>query len=227
MEKRKLLSENTQLYKEIASDLAQFRPVLAELKRTYEALEIGAFNQEKFKVLVLTGPKNTISFYVDSLEKQLDKLKITSSIMRKNAIASHSEITEALSNAVAKAKAFKPTIYSSRPTLSIKFISFEDGRFVISNEDSEAILETFCRTYIEVEELPILEIAEELQTTYNKFLTVVDDQKIATALGSRLNCLSLIFNTDKNGKASIDAGKLKGLITYKKRRIDNEVTPKR
>lgn len=211
---RTLIKENTALAHEIAGDLVQFKPTLADLKRAYEALEVGPFSNEIFKKLILTGTTDTIAFYVTTLNDQLNKLGITSSTMRSNAISGYDHIIEGLNMAVTAAKAFKPTIYGHRAILSMKFISFTD-RFIITDEDFEAILEAFARTYISEEEKPFLELAQELTASYNKLLTFLDEQGVNSPF--RLNHLQFILSIDSNGTAIIDAGKLKGLFTYKQR----------
>ncbi|MBP2281956.1 hypothetical protein H4V97_000274 [Flavobacterium sp. CG_23.5] len=212
---RTLIEENAQLGQEIARDLIQYKPALADLKRAYEAMELGLFSNEIFKTLILTGPSNTVAFYITTLNDQLDRLGITSSTMRLNTITGHDKIIEDLSLAVTAAKAFRPITYSRSAELSLKFISFDEGIFIVSDEDYDAILESFCRTYITEDEKPFLELAKELMTSYNKFLDVIDQQNIVT--NSRLSCLGLIFSEDSSRKVCIDAGKLKGLITYKQR----------
>lgn len=215
---RTLLKENTALAHEIAGDLIKFKPVLADLKRAYDTLELGAFNQEIFKKLILTGATDTINFYVTTLNDQLDRLGITSSTMRQNTITGHDNIIQTLNQAIAKAKSFRPEVYSSngRPKLSLKFISFTD-RFTVSDEDLEGLLETYCRIYLEEHEKPLFEIAHELETAYNKLLKIVEEQKIIS--GTKLNFLNLILSENPSGKVGVDAGKLKGLITYNQRRV--------
>ena len=59
MEKRILIKEDLHLFRQIATDLKQFMPVLNETKASFECLEIGAFTNEIFKETVLLGPKST------------------------------------------------------------------------------------------------------------------------------------------------------------------------
>ncbi|MEO8236080.1 MAG: hypothetical protein ABI549_11745 [Flavobacterium sp.] len=215
MKNRTLLKENKVLCQEIKNDLIQFKPVLAELKRSYESLELGAFNDSIFKTLMLTGSQNTISFYLNNLNEQLDRLGISSKIMKENMISNHTNVIEKFKNSIQNAKLFKPTIYHSRPLLSIKFISFNEV-FVISKEDEEVIFETYCRIYINENELPVLEMANELLASYNNFLSFIEDQGISN---NNSNCLNLLFSFN-NGEPYVDADKLQGLITYKKRALD-------
>lgn len=215
---RTLIKENIALGHEIASDLVQYKTPLADLKRAYEALDLGPLTNDIFKTLILTGTKNTVAFYITTLNSQLDKINIVSKIMRENAISDHDKIIEDLNKAVAAVKTFRPELpYSRSISLPLRFISFTD-RFIVTDEDFEAILENFCRAWISEEEKPILDLAEELMKSYNKFLDFVDEQKLMR--GNTLNCLELIFNEDSERKACIDASKLKSLITYKQRYAD-------
>ena len=214
MDSRILIKENIELANEIAADLVQFKPVLANFKRAYEAMELGPFSNEIFKTLILTGTSNTIAFYITTLNSQLDKIGITSKKMRENSIAGHDNIIEDLKNALEAAKRFKPTIYSDRATLSLKFISFTD-RFVITDEDFDAILESFARTYLSEEEKPFLELAQQLATSYNKLLDVLDKEGVRHYL--RLNCLQFVLSIDSNQKVIVDPGKLKGVLSNRER----------
>ena len=215
MEKRELIKEDLKLADYIANQLPEFKTVLGELEAAYRALDLGILTNEKFKELILLGSEKTICLYKESLNKQLDSIGITSKIMRDKSISLHDELIKNLNDAIDDAKSFKPHPYSSSQNLSLRFISFED-RFMVSQDDYEAILETYCRTYIDPINIEHLEMARELEVAYNKFLNLVDKQNITTA--NRLHLLELIFKTDENRKAVIDPLKLSGLVTYAERR---------
>ena len=217
MEKRILIKEDLYLFKQIATDLKQFMPVLKEIKASFEALEIGEFTNEDFKKIVLLGPKNYMEIYIKNLNNQLDKLGITIPVIRQNAIAGSEKLTERFKKAIDDAKRFQPEIYSAnRPKLTLKFISYEKGLFVISKEDKEMILETFCRIYLDDDqEIEILETANELQKNFNKYLDILNSSGINVF--DKFLSLNHIFIINEEGKVEIKMEGVKSISTWKKR----------
>lgn len=217
MEKRILIKEDLHLFRQITTDLKQFMPVLNEIKASFEGLEIGAFTNEIFKETVLLGPKKHIEIYVKNLNNQLDKLGITSSVIRQNAIKDHEKVIERFKKAVDDAKRFYPEIYSAnRPKLTIKFISYEKGLFVISKEDKEMILETFCRIYLDDDqEIEILETTKVLQENFNKYLDILSSSGINVF--DKFLSLNHVLLINKEGKAEIKMEGIKSISTWKKR----------
>ena len=217
MEKRILIKEDLHLFRQITTDLKQFMPVLNEIKASFEGLEIGAFTNEIFKETVLLGPKKHIEIYVKNLNNQLDKLGITSSVIRQNAIKDHEKVIERFKKAVDDAKRFYPEIYSAnRPKLTIKFISYEKGLFVISKEDKEMILETFCRIYLDDDqEIEILETTKVLQENFNKYLDILSSSGINVF--DKFLSLNHVLLINEEGKAEIKMEGIKSISTWKKR----------
>lgn len=209
-EKRKLLKEDLYFCDKITSDLVHFTPVLQEIRRSYENLELGLFDNTVFQKLKLIGPSEYIKLYEDNLNAQLDSLKITSKIIRQNMMASHTDIIEALKVSVENAKGFSPDIYGSWTNLlSVKFISF-NGSFIISPENREVILETYCRVYIDESDFSALDMAKELESAYNKYLKYLEDQNVLNI--NKFDCLDLLFDCESE-KISVDCDKLKYLTT--------------
>lgn len=219
MEKRILIKEDLHLFRQIATDIKQFMPVLNELKSSFEGLEIGAFTNEIFKETVLLGPKKYIEIYVKNLNNQLDKLGITSSVIRQNAIKDHENVIERFKKAVDDAKRFYPEIYSAnRPKLTIKFISYEKGLFVISKEDKEMILENYCRIYLETEEeIKLYEVSQKLANAFNEYLEIFNTTGIQSI--NKHYAGSHVLKYDNETKRMIIyAEGVKGVSSYKRRR---------
>ena len=217
MKNRILIKEDLHLFRQIATDLKQFMPVLNEIKASFEALEIGAFTNEIFKETVLLGPKKHMEIYVKNLNNQLDKLGITSSVIRQNAIKDHENVIERFKKAVEDAKRFYPEIYTAnRPKLTIKFISYEKGLFVISKEDKEMILETFCRIYIDnEEEEKLLEVVEKLKEAFNEYLDFYKTTGIPNV--NSFLTITEVFKIDEDRKFITDPLVVKNLVSFKKR----------
>ena len=217
MEKRILIKEDQERFKEIAKDLKQFMPVLNEIKASFEALEIGEFTNEDFKKIVLLGPKNYMEIYIQNLNNQLDKLGVTISVIRQNAIKDHENVIERFKKAIDSAKRFQPEIYSAnRAKLTLKFISFQGGLFIISKEDKEMILENYCRIYLEnEEESKLLEVVERLKEAFNEYLDFYKTTGIPNV--NSFLTITEVFKIDEDRKFITDPMVVKNLISFKKR----------
>lgn len=218
MQQRILLKEDLSLFKEISNDILQWKPVLSNLKRSYESLEIGDFTDTIFKTLVLTGPKEVTDRYIKQLNDQLDALKITSSLIRENSIKNHSEVIENLNESLQAVKSFRPVIYAinGRTSLTLKSISFENGIFLITDTDKENILESNCRVYIENDnEFKTFEVIKELETSFNKYLDILKESNISDI--NKFMSLGKVFIINDKGKAVIIPEGAKAVATYKER----------
>lgn len=217
MEKRILIKEDLHLFRQIATDLKQFMPVLNELKSSFEDLQIGAFTNETFKQIILLGHTKHIDIYVKNLNNQLDKAGITIQIIRQNAIKDHEVVIERFKKAVNDAKRFYPEIYSAnRPKLTIKFISYEKGLFVISKEDKEMILENYCRIYIDnEEESKLLEVVEKLKEAFNEYLDFYKTTGIPNV--NSFLTITEVFKIDEDRKFITDPIAVKNLVSFRKR----------
>ena len=218
MKNRILIEEDFDKFKEIANDLKQFMPVLNEIKESFEGLEIGAFTNEVLKESFLLGPKKYIDIYIENLNNQLDKWGAIS-VIRQNAIAGSEKLTERFQKAVDNAKRFYPEIYSAnRPKLPLKFISFEDGRFVISREDKEMILENYCRIYLETpEEIMLYEASKKLSEAFNEYLEIFNSTGIPSINKHYSGSHVLKYDEDTK-KMILHPGGIKALASYKKRK---------
>ena len=219
MQNKILIKENTNQLNEISKDLKQFMPVLNELKVSFEALEIGAFTNDTFKQIILLGASKQIESYIKDLNNQLDKQGVTGSIQRQNAIKGHENVIERFNKAVNDAKEFRPDIYATaRPKLPLKFISHENGLFVISKEDKEMILENYCRIYLDTEdEIYLYEVSQNLANAFNKYLEIFNQTGIQSIDKHYSGSHVLKYDNDKNVMILNPEG-IKGLSNYKKRR---------
>ena len=151
---RKLFREDTALLANIVSDLAEFKPALAELKEAFEALTIGDFTNEVFKEIMKKGPAGVVDTFEKNLESQLDQMNVTIETLRVSFKTDQRCLTDRFVLAYNKIKSFKLNVrsYSSRRHyLSLQDVSFVDNVFVVSDADRENILEKYCRVYIETE----------------------------------------------------------------------------
>lgn len=169
---RKLFHENWELFNEISRDLNEMKPLLYNVRETYEALNIGVLSNEVFKKIIGTGgPTKVRELFNQSLNNQLDEMKMTSKIMREKMIDDHSYLIDDFDKSVNILKVFKPndvktSVVERKVYLKPNHVSIVESQFVVSVDDKENILENYCRTYIANEEIEFLEKLQKLVTTY-------------------------------------------------------------
>lgn len=148
-----LIDEDKSLLSLICKDTSQYLPLLEKLKKKYDSLQLGEFDNEIFKELINDGSGGVIEKYHQSLERQLNTLKIKSKIMRKNLVAEHNIYIENFKKSLLLVTSFMPHRFSRNvsPTLELNYISYHNGTFQILSEDIEAITDKHCRTYLSTE----------------------------------------------------------------------------
>lgn len=156
-QERTLFHEDESLLNIICHDLKELKPLLINLKNTYESLTIGNFDNTVFKSIVSSGAPKTIAVFYEKLNKQLDAMNITSSIIRDKMIADHEGLITNFKVAVNNLIAFQPLdiirrIGDRTVWLNPSQVSYENNDFKICSEDKESILEEHCRTYLTNEE---------------------------------------------------------------------------
>lgn len=155
MEKERILiKEDRELLNKICRDLPEYITLLNKVKESYEKLELGEFSQKVFNDILSKGPEKTLDKFHSNLIVQFNNAKITSSILRSNMIAETNPIQNEFRNAVTDLKSFKPYniknyIGNRYDYIKLHQITYENGRFFISDENEENILEQSCRTYLE------------------------------------------------------------------------------
>jgi len=177
---RILLKQDDQLLNEIINDFHEYQEVLSNTKESYEKLEIGKFSNEVYQNILKKGSNDFIQKFYENLNNQLDNAKIESSIIRSNMISQTQNIINEFKNSVIELKSFKPSyikfsIIQRKKYLKLEHISFSNGRFTITTENKESILEEYCRTYLESErDHQLFELVSKFADSYKElkiFLT--------------------------------------------------------
>lgn len=213
---RILLSENPNLAKEISADIKQFNPLLYDLKKAYEDLELGAFTDEVFKELSIKGAGRILKMYVDKLNAQLDKIGITSNLIRTNAISESDTYCQNLQEALRKVKGLNIETHSAtgRPSLGLEHISYGRVGFYVSGE--EEITERFCRVYAETpEQIKLLKIAMELQSAFERYIQFLIENSIVYNRLNPFATMALILTKATDQPTSINAASLIALSKFR------------
>lgn len=175
---RILIHENTNLFSEIKKDLGQYLLHLEQVKKTYEKLQLGDFNDEILKQIVRTGTGQIENLFNESLTDQIEKAGISNIILKDNILrGSESLMIEFLEKCRAL-KRFKPETFSRRNYLKLNVISFENGTFFLSEENKKEILEKECKIYIDNEkEKELFDNLKNFIEAYNKVNDNLDELK--------------------------------------------------
>ncbi|MFY8096521.1 MAG: hypothetical protein ACOVMH_01785 [Flavobacterium sp.] len=209
---RVLVSEDKGLFNQIIKDFKQFLPILTELKKDYENLEIGEFNEEAFKILKEKGTSFFEDKFILKLNKELDKMGAESAFLRNNISSNSNVLIEKFKDSYKNAKKFIPETYTGekRPTLKLEQISYK-YTFFIDESDEELILENYCRLYLETEtELNVLAIVENLKNAANKLLNDVIEPSKMTYV-NKIMCFIDVLKLDEQNKFTVNYSNIKGI----------------
>lgn len=219
---RILLQEDKGLLAEISGDLTQFMPLLEKVKVNYEALELEDFTNDLFKEITLEGVGRIENDFTENLEKQIDKLEVTNSILRENLSNGCKPIFQKFANSVIKLRRFKPDTYSRLVPLKLKFISYKNNEFFLSEKDKEDILENDCRIYLEDErELKLYKNLENFIGAYKNVKENLKELNFKNDFreGEEIAAIRNIFLTHNGGELTIKAGAIKYASKYNENRL--------
>lgn len=173
--KRILIHENKNLLIEICKDLNQYLPHLEQVKKTYEKLQLGNFNDDILKQIVRSGTGPIEKLFNESLNDQVEKAGISNTILKSNILKDSEQLYFSFLEKTRELKRFKPETFSRKNYLQLNVISFQNGIFYLSDENKEQIIENECRIYIENEKEK--ELFDNLQNFIEAYNKVSDNLK--------------------------------------------------
>ncbi|WP_318310433.1 hypothetical protein [Flagellimonas crocea] len=172
-----LIHEDIKLFRDFQKQMAQYKPLLENLKTEYDKLEMGPFSNKVFKGLLKAGIVEFTKTYEAFIDKELDRGGTTShQSIRKRIKRGLENDLSGLSSSLDKLKRFEPRYGKYRSVsdrLDIKYISYNDRLMIfwINREDSETLLEERCRTYLENEqEKKAYDSLEKVRKAYMEFM---------------------------------------------------------
>lgn len=224
MTKRILLFEDKPLMNEICGDLNQYLPFLNRVKKNYDNLEMGAFSNEIFKEIVLKGIVGIEDNFTKYLENQMEKMDVTNSVLKQNLLNGCKPLFQRFVDSVNELKKFKPDTYSRVTGLKLKFISFKNEVFYLSENDKEEILENNCRVYLENEkELELHKDLTKFIEAFEKVSNNLKNLKFAHnyRTGEEITAISNTFLEFKNDKYSIIPGSIPFASRYRENSLKN------
>ncbi|WP_310558663.1 hypothetical protein [Flavobacterium sp.] len=173
--KRILIHENKNLLIEICKDLNQYLPHLEQVKKTYEKLQLGNFNDDILKQIVRSGTGQIEKLFNESLNDQVEKAGISNTILKSNILKDSEQLYFSFLEKTRELKRFTPETFSRKNYLKLNVISFQNGIFYLSDENKEQIIENECRIYIENEKEK--ELFDNLQNFIEAYNKVSDNLK--------------------------------------------------
>lgn len=217
--KRVLLEQDENNFKNVLTDLQQYRPVLNLVKQTYENLDIGSFDNAVLKQITQNGIIGIEKTYFEKCESDFKNMNTSNQTIRKNVLNGIDEVFNEFRGATNQFKKFRPETYSRTQYLKPSQISVENGIFYISAEDQESIYENGCRTYLENEK--DFELYENLKKFIEAFNTVNENLKeleyrFSYEKGKGVTAIENTFlMTNENDIYSINPGSIKFAANYK------------
>ncbi|MHB1106563.1 MAG: hypothetical protein ACYCZ2_09390 [Lutibacter sp.] len=219
-----LLYEDKNLLNEICGDLSQYLPVLTKVKKNYNNLEMGNFNNKIFKEIVLVGIVGIEDNFTKYLENQMKKMDVTNSVLKQNLLNGCRPLFQSFANSVSELKKFKPETYSRNTRLKLKHISFNDEVFCLSNNDKEEILEDECRIYLDNKrELELYKDLTKFIEAYEKVSSNLKNLKFQPnyRTGEEITGINKVFLEFNDGKYSIIPGSIKFASNYRENSLKN------
>lgn len=215
---RVLLHENEGLLFEICKDLKQYLPHLEQLKKTYENLKLGDFDNKVLTEIVKSGTVQIEKRFNKSLNNQIDQSGISNSILRENILKGSERLFFEFSEKTKELKRFKPTTYSRNNYLKLNVISFENDTFYLSKENKEEILENECRIYIENEkELELYNNLQNFIAAYDKVNENLEELKFSFRFeqGKGVMGVANVFLRMDDKHYSLRPETLKAVVNYR------------
>lgn len=141
---RVLISENTEVFKTIDTELTKYLGALNEVVETYSALELGDVTAEVAELILSpTGGKTIETQYWTALNEQLDKSGVVNKILRDTALNGSKEPIEQFKASHRKAHSISLTYPDTA-----KHIVFDESSFELLSGYDENVREEYCREYL-------------------------------------------------------------------------------
>ena len=210
--KKVLLEQNENNFKEVLTDLRQYRPVLNLVKQTYENLDIGSFDNAVLKQITKNGIIGIEKTYFEKCESDFKNMNTSNQTIKQNVLNGIDEVFNDFRGATNQFKKFKPDTFSRTQYLKPSQISFENGIFYISDEDKESIYENFCRIYLENEkEVELYDNLNKLIEAYNNVSKNLNDLQFRFNYnqGQGLTAIENVFLHVEDNSISVVPGSIK------------------
>lgn len=179
---RKLLKEDQSILHTIDYDLRAYMQRLRAIRAAFEALELGPFTSDTWKLLKSGRADQEIEQqYWEAQDSQLKSAGITNKIIRESVMNGSKGPIEAFREAV-RELVLLPMKYSQ----VTEYVLFKNDDFELEEGYQEDALEKYCRQWVNPgEEADFLEVVEGLHKAFERYAQVAEKVEATRELSDR------------------------------------------
>jgi hypothetical protein len=181
-QQRKLLKEDQSILHSINYDLRAYIGRLHAIKNAFEALELGPFTSDTWKLLKSGHVYEEIEQqYWEAQDSQLKSAGITNKIIRESVMNGSKGPIEAFREAV-RELVILPMKYSQ----VTEYVSFANNDFELTEGYETEVLEKYCREYVnQGGEADFLEVVEGLHKAFEKYVQAAEKVEATRELSDK------------------------------------------
>lgn len=211
---RKLLHEDQAIYNSFQSHFPSISCTILALKKDYENLEIGEFNDGIYKELLAGRITEIEAKYNESLQATLTAIGPLNSQIKSNLLSNTDQFIKKLRDTRNRLISSTPASSVTGQPFPLYYITIIEGLPVLTEDNKESIKELHCRTYLQSEiEHEVYEKLGNLSAAYNALLKTFD--KIGFKQHFEMNNLEQFYSKDdESGNLTIEPASIKYAIEY-------------
>lgn len=174
-----LISRDEHAIQRSVNDLVEFTTELFDLKRAFEVLNIGEYNNDVFHSQISHKGENEINTYLDNERNNLKRAGITNEVTINGILKNHDEVTNTYKESLIKVfdKCSNGNNY-----IDISLIEFSKGKFIVPKSSINILTEKMSIYANGKEEIEIYQQLEKLLKELD-----ITKEKISNYIGYRLN----------------------------------------
>lgn len=218
---RKLLNQDDSLLKAILSDLPQFKTPGRELVEAYEDLKLSEFSNDILDELKTKGASGIQARYSKQASDDISRMGIQNETLKNAMLSNIDGPIKNLSQAWSNLLAFQSTTYGGRnEKLELRFITYENGSFVVNADNKEKILDEYCRIYLAPGvATELYETLEKMIAPYQDYVRIMKSMNLNNELRLESTMLSLdrFFTNKGSSEMKVTPTAVEGVMAYKGR----------
>lgn len=174
-----LISRDEHAIQRSVNDLVEFTTELFDLKRAFEVLNIGEYNNDVFHSQISHKGENEINTYLDNERNNLKRAGITNEVTINGILKNHDEVTNTYKESLVKVF---DKCNNGNNYIDISLIEFSKGKFIVPKSSINILTERMSIYANGKEEIEIYQQLEKLLKELD-----ITKEKISNYIGYRLN----------------------------------------
>lgn len=174
-----LISRDEHAIQRSVNDLVEFTTELFDLKRAFEVLNIGEYNNDVFHSQISHKGENEINTYLDNERNNLKRAGITNEVTINGILKNHDEVTNTYKESLVKVF---DKCNNGNNYIDISLIEFSKGKFIVPKSSINILTEKMSIYANGKEEIEIYQQLEKLLKELD-----ITKEKISNYIGYRLN----------------------------------------